>query len=65
MTRLLLQLVSRHTPEGLVRVVASNQGHYSAGQQVTVFGQVTGSLSGPDGRDMPEISAAFLIPGLP
>ena len=65
MTRLLLQLGSRRTPEGLVRVVASNQGHYSAGQQVTVFGQVTGSLSGPDGRDIPEISAAFLIPGLP
>jgi hypothetical protein len=48
-----------------VRVVASNQARYAAGQQLTIFGQVTGNLRGPDGRDMPEISAAFMTPGVP
>lgn len=64
-TRLLLQLATRRTPDGLVRVVATNQSRYAAGQQLTIFGQITGSLRGPDGRDISEITAAFLVPGLP
>ena len=64
-TRLLLQFGPKSGPQGLARVVASNQPPLKAGQTVTVFGQVTGTLKGPDGRDMSELSAAFILPGLP
>ncbi len=64
-TRLLLQFGPKSGPQALARVVASNQPPLKAGQTVTVFGQVTGTLKGPDGRDMSELSAAFILPGLP
>ena len=64
-TRLLLQFGPKSGPRGLVRVVASNQAPLKAGHSVTVFGQVTGTLKGPDGRDMSEVSAAFITPGTP
>ena len=64
-TRFLLQYGSKHNPQGFVRVVASNQSPMTSGNTVTVFGQVTGSLMGPDGHDMSELSAAFIVPGVP
>jgi len=64
-TRMLLQLGTRRDAQGFVRVVASNQPALPAGHMVTVFGQVSGTLKGPDGRDMRELSAAFIVPGVP
>jgi hypothetical protein len=64
-TRLLVQLGSKRDAQGFVRVVASNQPALPAGHIVTVFGQVTGTLKGPDGRDMRELSAAFVVSGVP
>ena len=64
-SRLLLQYGPKAAPQGVVRVVASNQSALKAGHTVTVFGQVTGTLKGPDGHDMSELSAAFILPGVP
>jgi hypothetical protein len=64
-TRMLLQLGTKRDAQGFVRVVASNQPALPAGHTVTVFGQVAGTLKGPDGRDMRELSAAFIVPGVP
>ncbi len=64
-TRLLVQLGTKHEAQGVVRVVASNQPALFAGHMITVFGQVTGTLQGPDGHDMRELSAAFIVPGVP
>jgi hypothetical protein len=64
-TRLLLQYGSKRENRGFVRVVASNQPPLVAGRMVTVFGQIAGTLKGPDGREMNELSAAFIILGVP
>jgi hypothetical protein len=64
-TRLLVQLGSKHDTQGFARIVASNQPAFPAGHTVTVFGQVTGTLKGPDGHDMRELTAAFIVAGVP
>ncbi len=64
-TRLLLQFGPNAGPQGVVRIVTASQPGIKAGQTITVFGQVTGVLKGPDGRDMSELSAAFILPGSP
>ena len=62
--RFLLQYSSKRGASGFARITSSYLSPMAAGTRVTVFGLITGSHQGPDGREMGELAAAFIVPAL-
>jgi hypothetical protein len=62
--RFLLQYSSKHGAPEFARITSSYLAPMAAGTRVTVFGHITGSHQGPDGREMGELAASFIVPGL-
>jgi hypothetical protein len=62
-TRYLLKCKSG-SDSTVVRITSFARKSLASGAHVTVFGEPTGSLTGPDGRAMEEITSAFEVPAL-